>query len=195
MAIALAKAPSTGFAGGTASSTITLPATTVGNKLILQTAAWQWGTNNTSAPVSVTDNRGNTWSSQSVGPYAVTGDIDQGQQVSVWAADVVTAGDVIVTVTWPNATTWAQFSLEEWSGLAPQPALDQTAAASGSPATNRNYSVGPTAATTQADELAIAVIGASGPPGTPADFSTPASYTNVLGGRHGRGDPAGRVRR
>src|SRR5437667_6237509 len=120
-----------------------------------------------SGGVTATDSKGNT--------YSLAADITNASNVRtvILAAHNVTAlvsGDTI-TVTHPSATVRA-LSANEFSGLSPTSALDQTQTATGSSTTP---SSGATAATTEAAEL---LLGAMGVGGTISDTFTPgASYT------------------
>ena len=120
-----------------------------------------------SGGVSATDAKGNT--------YSVAADVTNASNVRtvILAAHNVTAlvsGDTI-TVTHPSASLRA-LSANEFSGVSPTSALDQTHTATGSSTTP---SSGATAATTEAAEL---LLGAMGVAGTTSDtFTAGASYT------------------
>src|SRR5437773_261595 len=120
-----------------------------------------------SGGVTATDSKGNT--------YSLVADITNASNVRtvILAAHNVTAlvsGDTI-TVTHPSASVRA-LSANEFSGLSPTSALDQTHTATGS---STAPSSGATAATTEAAEL---LLGAMGVGGTISDTFTPgASYT------------------
>src|SRR2546427_8728389 len=120
-----------------------------------------------SGGVTATDSKGNT--------YSLAADITNASNVRtvILAAHNVTAlvsGDTI-TVTHPSASVRA-LSANEFSGLSPTSALEQTHTATGS---STAPSSGATAATTEAAEL---LLGAMGVGGTISDTFTPgASYT------------------
>src|SRR5947207_3081824 len=120
-----------------------------------------------SGGVTATDSKGNT--------YSLAADITNASNVRtvILAAHHVTAlvsGNTI-TVTHPSASVRA-LSANEFSGLSPTSALDQTHTATGS---STAPSSGATAATTEAAEL---LLGAMGVGGTISDTFTPgASYT------------------
>ena len=119
-----------------------------------------------SGGVTATDSKGNT--------YSLAADITPSNvRTVILAAHNVTAlvsGDTI-TVTHPSASVRA-LSANEFSGLSPTSALDQTQSATGS---STAPSSGATAATTEAAEL---LLGAMGVGGTISDTFTPGpSYT------------------
>src|SRR5947199_1936204 len=120
-----------------------------------------------SGGVTATDSKGNT--------YSLAADITNASNVRtvILAAHNVTAlvsGDTI-TVTHPSASVRA-LSANEFSGVSPTSALDQTQTATGS---STAPSSGATAATTEAAEL---LLGAMGVGGTISDtFTAGASYT------------------
>src|SRR5438034_651829 len=108
-----------------------------------------------SGGVTATDSKGNT--------YSLAADITNASNVRtvILAAHNVTAlvsGDTI-TVTHPSASVRA-LSANEFSGLSPTSALDQTHTATGS---STAPSSGATAATTEAAELLLGAMGAAGP--------------------------------
>src|SRR5205809_792276 len=108
-----------------------------------------------SGGVTATDSKGNT--------YSLAADITNASNVRtvILAAHNVTAlvsGDTI-TVTHPSASVRA-LSANEFSGLSPTSALDQTHTATGS---STAPSSGATAATTEAAELLLGAMGVAGP--------------------------------
>src|SRR5207245_6754787 len=143
--------------------TVTVPAAGVatGHSVILTLAMAD-----ASGGVTATDSKGNT--------YSLAADITPSNvRTVILAAHNVTAlvsGDTI-TVTHPSASLRA-LSANEFSGVSPTSALDQTHTATGSSTTP---SSGATAATTEAAEL---LLGAMGVAGTTSDtFTAGASYT------------------
>src|SRR5882724_8940425 len=120
-----------------------------------------------SGGVSAIDAKGNT--------YSVAADVTNASNVRtvILAAHNVTALVSVdtITVTHPSASLRA-LSANEFSGLSPTSALDQTHTATGS---STAPSSGATAATTEAAEL---LLGAMGVAGTTSDtFTAGASYT------------------
>src|SRR2546425_5204639 len=154
--------------GTTITATVPAAGVAAGDSIILTLAMAD-----ASGGVSATDAKGNT--------YSVAADVTNVSNVRtvILAAHNVTAlvsGDTI-TVTHPSASLRA-LSANEFSGLSPTSALDQTHTATGS---STAPSSGATAATTEAAEL---LLGAMGVAGTTAD-------TFTAGGRYTAPPPAG----
>src|SRR5438046_2572563 len=130
-----------------------------------------------SGGVAATDSKGNT--------YSLAADITNASNVRtvILAAHNVTAlvsGDTI-TVTHPSASVRA-LSANEFSGLSPTSALDQTHTATGSSTTP---SSGATAATTEAAELLLGAMGVAGP--ISDTFTAGTNYTAPALTRAGTG--------
>src|SRR5438132_986143 len=130
-----------------------------------------------SGGVTATDSKGNT--------YSLAADITNASNVRtvILAAHNVTAlvsGDTI-TVTHPSASVRA-LSANEFSGLSPTSALEQTHTATGS---STAPSSGATAATTEAAELLLGAIGVAGP--ISDTFTAGTNYTAPALTRAGTG--------
>lgn len=117
--------------------------------------------------ITVTDSKGNTWTRVISTSLAGTFDLE------VWAAFNITGGAThTVTATDNGGGVDSLIMVEEWSGVATSSAIDKSVGATGVASSAANS--GATAATTQANEVVIGVVAASG-----NDTFTPgASYSN-----------------
>ena len=192
-----AAAAATGFAtpalvrsatnsvAGLNSVTVSLPTAAAGNKLILYAAVWQGDSataNSTPSSVSAGAATG-AWTEHIEGGFATTNAGTQGQQVSIWSADVAQTGAVTVTISFPSAW-YAQVAVAEFSGLAAGAgAFDRSAANAGNSATDATPDAGPTAATAQTHELVVAALGVSGTIANAGIDPATTGYTNIAAGQ------------
>jgi hypothetical protein len=104
--------------------------------------------------ITISDNKGNTWNRVISTAVASTFDLE------VWVALNITGGAThTVTAADNGGGVDSLIIVEEWSGVALASAIDKFAGASG---TSTAANSGATAATTQADELVIGAVVASG---------------------------------
>lgn len=137
--------------------TLTLPAgTSLNDRLVLVTQLNASGVSAGSASMSVSDNKGNTWSKYAESPHWQPSGFDSVSEV--WSAPQTTAGTTTVTMTYtgPAASSlqWAA-AVQDYSGTSTATgsgAVDVSAVAKGS-STSPNS--GTTGATTAAHELVI----------------------------------------
>jgi len=117
--------------------------------------------------VTVTDNKGNTWNRVISTALAATFDLE------VWVALNITGGaGHTVTATDNGGGVDSLIMVEEWSGIASASAVDKFVGATGINSSAANS--GATATTTQADELVIGAVSASGN----RTFTEGAGYSN-----------------
>lgn len=145
-----------------------LPA--VGNALLIGIALFQ----NTSGSdvTSVTDNQtGNTYTK--IAESAETG----GEVAMIYACESVadSTGTFTITVNTNSTNDYLTFGVAEVAGLAATP-VDVTDTVTSGPSTT-TPSIGPTAATAQASEIAFGVLCCIG--ANPTGLSSPTGYTNV----------------
>lgn len=137
--------------------TLTLPAgTSLNDRLVLVAQLNASGIAAGSAAMSVSDNKGNTWSKYTESPHWQPSGFDAVSEV--WSAPQTTAGTTTVTITYTGPTSsnfqWAT-AIQDYSGTSTATgsgAVDVSAAAKGS-STSPNS--GTTGATTAAHELVI----------------------------------------
>ncbi len=158
-------------AAGAASLSVNLAALpTVGNALLIGIALFQ----NTggSDVTSVTDNQtGNTY--VKIAESAET----SGEVAMIYACESIASasGTFTLTVNTNSANDYMTVGVAEISGLAAAP-VDVTDTVT-SAVNTTTPSIGPTAATAQADEIAFGVLCCIG--ANPTNLSSPAGYTNV----------------
>lgn len=168
-----------GLANGAGSGTATLSGVVAGNTIVVSVTCWQ-GTNGSSAtPTGITTGGTGTFTKDvEAASIQIGGNGWEHVRTSIWRASNVSAGTHLVTVSWNGGTgTYGQFTVTEYSGLATSTPLDQSATGTG---TGTSPSVGPSGTTTQANELVVAMFGASsfGTTNIGIDAATPG-YTNI----------------
>lgn len=118
--------------------------------------------------ITVTDNKGNTWSRVRSDSLAATFDLE------IWVAYNITGGaGHTVTATDNGGGVDSLLIVEEWSGAALSSALDKTTGTTGTTSTALNS--GASAATTQAAEVVIGAGVASGN----VTMTAGATYSNL----------------
>lgn len=124
---------------------------TAGNLLVLGLTA---GSADTVS--SITDNQSNTWT-------LAASNTGTDRQTWIYYAKNVNGGSTTVTVTFAASTfPDSCLTIREYSGLDRTSPLDKTASANDGTSFLTTHDTGTTAATTQANELAVAVVGSSG---------------------------------
>lgn len=121
---------------------------------------------------SVVDTRSNSYT-------LVTSDASAERTTWLYYAQNIAGGSCTITVTFgsgqfPDSIVQAR----EYSGLATSSVLDVSVSADSGTDYVNSHPSGTTATTTQADELAIAVVGSSG--STSPVFTVPSGYGNLL---------------
>ncbi len=184
MAIAFVKSVFTQTNGG-ANASLTLNSVAAGNKLVALIANWQEGSADQSAfiPSSIVSSPATTWTLAKSGTFGRTG-AAAAQQTSIWIADAPSSANYSVTVNNSFSEAYNQIVVAEYSGVqSGVAAIDQSAVSGGNNlATAINPTVGPSAPTTQQNELVLAIYGAStatANSNTGIDACT-QGYTNLL---------------
>jgi hypothetical protein len=150
----------TTFASSVTTSSAT---TTVGNILIAIVEADTVAQNG----ITVSDNKGNTWTRVISTALAATFDLE------VWVAQITTGGaSHTVTATDNGGGVDSLIIVEEWSGAATSSVADQSVGATGTVSSAANS--GASGTTTQADEVVIGAVVASGN----RTFTLGAGYSN-----------------
>jgi hypothetical protein len=117
--------------------------------------------------ITVSDNKGNTWSRVISTPLAATFDLE------VWASYNITGGaSHTVTAADNGGGVDSLIIVEEWSGAALTSAADQSVGATGTVSSAANS--GASGTTTQADEVVIGAVAASGN----RTFTAGSGYSN-----------------
>jgi hypothetical protein len=149
---------------GTLTTSAFAGSTTTGN-LIVVGVSFDSGTLNTVTAVS--DSKSNT--------YTKILDLDGTQDVTLWYAQNITGGaSHTVTVTFNSGAGAALgFVAQEFTGIASSSSLDKSVIAQG---TSTTPASGNTAATTQADELVVGVLGFSS---TSTSITLGSGYSNL----------------
>lgn len=146
-----------------------------GNTVIVMISGWQDPTGY--APGTISDNQGNTYQ------LAAENGCDGGPGNHLcyagiyYAENISSSGTFTITVDPPNTGNYIEWQAIEVSGLATSGAKDKTTSDSGGGIAS-DAAVGPTAATTVADELVIAVTSVS-QSDTNLNITTPSGYTQI----------------
>mgnify|MGYP001612566411 CR=1 FL=1 len=141
---------------------LTLTNVVAGNLLVVAGSI-----NSQSRTLSVSDDRGNTWTGIASNPQLTAGTSGHGY---IWYAENVFGGTTVITITKSSTGATLEGAAHEYSGIAPSGALDVQAGAGGASASPDSGSV----VTTRADEL---IFASSYTPANAKTYSADTSFT------------------